>query len=86
MSTHSSSDGLQVARRLLAGALDLEEGTIDGQAQIVALQGFDSLAYERLVASVEEHLDRDVDPLMMVSVDTVADLGKVLSQTEDQNQ
>ncbi len=82
----TTNDGLELARRLLVGALDLEEGTIDAQAEIAALKGFDSLAYERLVASVEEHLDRDVDPLMMVSVDTVADLGKILSQNEDQSQ
>ena len=86
MSMQITNDGLQLARRLLAGALDLEEGTIDAQAEIAALQGFDSLAFERLVASVEEHLDRDVDPLMMASVDTVADLGKILAQDGDRGE
>lgn len=79
----SENDGLELARQLLAAALELDEDTIDAQGQIVELPGFDSLAYERLVAGIEKHMDRDVDPLMMVSIDTVADLGNALVQNEN---
>ncbi len=80
MGDAADKDGLMLARRLLAAALDLDEGEIEPDAQIVELPGFDSLAYERLVASVEEHLDRDLDPLMMVSIDTVSDLAEAMAR------
>ncbi|WP_337659947.1 acyl carrier protein [Anderseniella sp. Alg231-50] len=76
----TDKDGLILARKLLAAALELDEDKIEPQSQIVELPGFDSLAYERLVASVEDHLDRDLDPLMMVSIDTVSDLAIALAQ------
>ena len=83
MNEAADEDGLALARGLLAKALELDESEIGRDAQIVELPGFDSLAYERLVASVEDHLDRDLDPLMMVSIDTVSDLADALSQATE---
>jgi acyl carrier protein len=79
----ADKDGLALARRMLAAALELDEGEIEPQSQIVELPGFDSLAYERLVASVEDHLNRDLDPLMMVSIDTVSDLANALAKDKN---
>ncbi len=84
MTGEMHDNGLQLARQLVATALELDEDNIDAQAQIVELPGFDSLAYEWLVAGVEEHMDRDIDPLMMVSIDTVADLAGALTHGKEE--
>jgi acyl carrier protein len=67
------------ARELVAQALEVDPDTIAGEARIAELKGFDSLAYERLVAATEEELGRDLEPLAMVSVETVADLGRIIA-------
>ena len=75
------SDGSTVrAVDLVATVLKIPRENLEPESQISTLPGFDSLAYEQLVLLVEEETGRQLEPLEMVSVETIADLAEILKR------
>jgi len=69
----------ETARRLLATALQVDGGEIDGEAAIGRTERWDSLAHMRLMLGLEEHLGRTLTSEEMLSIESLGDLIALLN-------
>lgn len=73
-----AADFLQ-ARELLAAALGTTLTAIKDNASIGNVEEWDSLAHVRLVFEIERRLKRELSPLEISEITSVADIEKILA-------
>jgi len=66
------------AKEILATCLFVPADSIADDAVITDIKSIDSLAFETIMLEVEELTGRDVDPIKMLELSTVADLAGML--------
>jgi acyl carrier protein len=69
---------LDDAKEILATCLFVPADSIADDAVITDIKSIDSLAFETIMLEVEERTGRDVDPIKMLELSTVADLAGML--------
>ena len=74
------SDTISQARQLMAEALDCPVEGIGQDASITQLEGWNSLAFMRLVVALEEKLGHELEPEKLLALNTVADIASLLSR------
>jgi acyl carrier protein len=75
----SAAPDLSGAREVLAAVLDLPAGTLSDHAAIGNVEEWDSLAHVRLVFEIERRLQRELSPLEIADIASVADIDRVLA-------
>ncbi|KAB2672665.1 acyl carrier protein [Brucella intermedia] len=66
------------AKNILAGCLFIPAETIPDSADIGSLGELDSLTFELIVLEIEKHIGRQVDPIALLEMQSVADLAELL--------
>lgn len=69
---------LAVARRLLAEALVVAEGDLPADVRIGAIEQWDSLAHMRVLMALEQRIGKPLDAEIAVTIESLADLARVL--------
>jgi acyl carrier protein len=70
--------GIDRARHILSVALFLPVEQIGEHADLRSLERMDSLSFEMVVAEVERALGHEIEPLRLLQLSTVRDLGALL--------
>ncbi|HYS91148.1 MAG TPA: acyl carrier protein [Bradyrhizobium sp.] len=73
---------LSEARSILARALNVTADTIGDRATIDALESWDSLGHMRLVLEIEQHLKRELSPMEIVELASLADVQNLLASSD----
>lgn len=60
------------AKEMIADALNIERDAVDESTSLSSTPQWDSLAHFRLVLTIEEHLDRKLDPMEIVTLTSLA--------------
>ncbi len=68
-----------VARKVLAEALLLDERDIDENTRLGDTSEWDSVAHVRLIDLVESHIGAPLTPLAIVSIESLADVESALA-------
>lgn len=71
-------NSLDKARTILAKCLFIPEDSIRADADIASLGKIDSLTFELIVLEVENVSGREVDPIQLLEMESVADLARIL--------
>jgi len=69
-----------LARRILAEALELDPAQVPDDASVVTLREWDSLAHLRLVEVMERELASELPPDLLVSIGSLDDVARVLNE------
>jgi len=80
--TSVAGDGLQAARQLLAGVLDMAAADIADDAGFVNLASWDSLAHMRLIMAMEAQMSAQLSPGNVVAIASLVDIATVLEGGE----
>jgi acyl carrier protein len=75
----NAAPDLSTAREVLAGVLDLPSGTLSDNSSIGNVEEWDSLAHVRLVFEIERRLKRELSPIEIADIASVADIDRVLA-------
>jgi acyl carrier protein len=59
-------------------ALEKPVEGLTAESLVLEIQGFDSLAIERLAAELEEARGKDIEPMAFAQVETVGDLARLI--------
>ena len=70
------------ARSILARALNVTAETIGDRATIDELESWDSLGHMRLVLEIEQHLKRELSPMEIVELASLADVQNLLVSSD----
>ena len=73
---------LSEARSILARALNVSTETIGDRATIDQLESWDSLGHMRLVLEIEQHLKRELSPMEIVELASLADVQNLLVSSD----
>jgi acyl carrier protein len=73
-----ADDTLERARRLLAQALGVAPAAVAADASLASQPEWDSLAHVLVIESVEEQLQRRLDPAELVAIRELADIARLL--------
>ena len=73
---------LSEARSLLARALNVSAEAIGDRATIDELESWDSLGHMRLVLEIEQHLKRELSPMEIVELASLADVQNLLVSSD----
>jgi len=73
---------LSEARSILARALNVTADTIGDRATIDELESWDSLGHMRLVLEIEQHLKRELSPMEIVEIASLADVQNLLASSD----
>jgi acyl carrier protein len=73
---------LSEARSILARALNVTAETIGDRATIDELESWDSLGHMRLVLEIEQHLKRELSPMEIVELASLADVQNLLVSSD----
>jgi acyl carrier protein len=73
---------LSEARSILARALNVTAETIGDRATIDDLESWDSLGHMRLVLEIEQHLKRELSPMEIVELASLADVQNLLASSD----
>lgn len=73
-----STDPVQRAIALLNGALENPVTNLTADTKLLELPGLDSLAMEKLAVAISEETGQEPSPMAFATVETVADLAKLL--------
>ena len=73
---------LSEARSLLARALNVSTEVIGDRASIDELESWDSLGHMRLVLEIEQHLKRELSPMEIVELASLADVQNLLVSSD----
>ena len=73
---------LSEARSILARALNVTADTIGDRATIDELESWDSLGHMRLVLEIEQHLKRELSPMEIVELASLADVQNLLASSD----
>lgn len=71
-------DYLAQAKNILAGCLFIPVETISDTADIVSLGELDSLSFELIVMEIEKAIGHEVDPIVLLEMQSVTDLAELL--------
>jgi acyl carrier protein len=69
---------LEVARALLADALQVDLALVDERTALGGSPQWDSLAHTRLILAVEERLGRPITPPEVLRLTSLVELGELL--------
>lgn len=69
---------MDIARSLLATAVNQPVENVSDDAAISAQEGWDSLAHIRLIAGIEKHLGREMTTEEVVTINSLASIAKVV--------
>jgi acyl carrier protein len=73
------AEDLSNAREILAGVLDLSADTIGDDSSIGNVEEWDSLAHVRLLFEIERRLKRELSPVEIASIASLADIDRILA-------
>jgi acyl carrier protein len=73
---------LSEARSILARALNVTTETIGDRATIDELEDWDSLGHMRLVLEIEQHLKRELTPMEILELASLADVQNLLASSD----
>jgi acyl carrier protein len=73
---------LSEARSILARALNVTTETIGDRATIDELENWDSLGHMRLVLEIEQHLRRELSPMEILELASLADVQDLLVSSD----
>ena len=73
---------LSEARSILARALNVSTEVIGDRASIDELESWDSLGHMRLVLEIEQHLKRELSPMEIVELASLADVQNLLVSSD----
>jgi acyl carrier protein len=73
---------LSEARSILARALNVSTETIGDRATIDELESWDSLGHMRLVLEIEQHLKRELSPMEIVELASLAHVQNLLASSD----
>jgi acyl carrier protein len=73
---------LSEARSILARALNVTAETIGDRATIDEFENWDSLGHMRLVLEIEQHLKRELSPMEIVELASLADVQNLLASSD----
>jgi len=73
---------LSEARSILARALNVTTETIGDRATIDELENWDSLGHMRLVLEIELHLKRELSPMEILELASLADVQDLLVSSD----
>ena len=73
---------LSEARSILARALNVTAETIGDRATIDELESWDSLGHMRLVLEIEQQLKRELSPMEIVELASLADVQNLLVSSD----
>ena len=68
----------ELARQLLADALELAPEAVPDSARLGEPETWDSLAHMRLILAIEVKLGRELDPLQAIEVESLGDVASLL--------
>ncbi|MEZ5648071.1 MAG: acyl carrier protein [Alphaproteobacteria bacterium] len=71
-------ENIDKACRLVAEALGVSLGEITSKSSIETIEAWDSLGHMRVVAAVEEILQRELEPEKLVAITSVTDIASLL--------
>ena len=69
------------ARASLAEALDLDVDNVEVDASITSINAWDSIGHMRLILAIENNLGTQLDPEIVVTIDSVRDIAAVLENS-----
>jgi acyl carrier protein len=78
----SEEEHLSEARSILASALNVTTEAIGDRASIEELEDWDSLGHMRLVLEIEQHLKRELSPMEIVELASLADVQNLLASSD----
>jgi acyl carrier protein len=78
----NEEERLSDARSILAKALNVTTETIGDRATIDELEDWDSLGHMRLVLEIERHLKRELSPMEIVELASLADVQNLLASSD----
>jgi acyl carrier protein len=73
---------LSEARSILAKALNVAAETIGDRSIIDEFESWDSLGHMRLVLEIEQHLKRELSPMEIVGLASLADVQNLLTSSD----
>ena len=82
MGESMNMEHLSEARSILARALNVTAETIGDRATIDELESWDSLGHMRLVLEIEQHLKRELSPMEIVELASLADVQNLLVSSD----
>jgi acyl carrier protein len=82
MGESMNMEHLSEARSILARALNVTAETIGDRATIDELESWDSLGHMRLVLEIEQHLKRELSPMEIVELASLADVQNLLASSD----
>jgi acyl carrier protein len=78
----NEEERLSEARSILASALNVTTEAIGDRASIDELEDWDSLGHMRLVLEIEQHLKRELSPMEIVELASLADIQNLLASSD----
>jgi len=75
-----TTESIAKAIAILNAALEKPVEGLTADSKLLELSGLDSLAMERLAASISEETGQEPSPMAFATVETVADLAKLLQR------
>ena len=82
MGESMNMEHLSEARSILARALNVTAETIGDRTTIDELESWDSLGHMRLVLEIEQHLKRELSPMEIVELASLADVQNLLASSD----
>ena len=82
MGESMNMEHLSEARSILARALNVTAETIGDRATFDELESWDSLGHMRLVLEIEQHLKRELSPMEIVELASLADVQNLLVSSD----
>ena len=82
MGESMNMEHLSEARSILARALNVTAETIGDRATIDELENWDSLGHMRLVLEIEQHLRRELSPMEILELASLADVQDLLASSD----
>ena len=70
---------LEMARSIVADALDLELSRVDDNASIDSIAEWDSIAHMRMIMSLERMNGKPLDSETLITISSLADVAKALN-------
>ena len=74
------SESMNLARGLLAEALEVGADTLSDEATMNSTEAWDSLSHIRVIAAIESHLGGELDTMEILEIEQLSDIATILER------